>query len=99
MREETDWSRLARIVPVVDVVVNNAGVTGFEGMVPTTQNIRAFRFGVRSTASRWDLPRLPLCDRRDEGGRHRLNHQHNVALRVNRYTRGVALGMDKNLVQ
>jgi 3(or 17)beta-hydroxysteroid dehydrogenase len=28
--EEADWSRLADIVPVADVVVNNAGVTGFE---------------------------------------------------------------------
>ncbi|WP_285401727.1 SDR family oxidoreductase [Luteibacter sp. ME-Dv--P-043b] len=35
VREETDWSRLAGLVPVADVVVNNAGVTGFEvGMVP-----------------------------------------------------------------
>lgn len=34
VREEADWHRLARIVPVADVVVNNAGVTGFEkGMV------------------------------------------------------------------
>jgi 3(or 17)beta-hydroxysteroid dehydrogenase len=29
--EEADWGRLARIVPAADVVVNNAGVTGFEG--------------------------------------------------------------------
>jgi NAD(P)-dependent dehydrogenase (short-subunit alcohol dehydrogenase family) len=28
--EETDWLNLARCVPVADVVVNNAGVTGFE---------------------------------------------------------------------
>lgn len=35
VREENDWGRLARVVPVADVVVNNAGVTGFEtGMVP-----------------------------------------------------------------
>lgn len=35
VREEDDWSRLARVVPVVDVVVNNAGVSGFEaGAVP-----------------------------------------------------------------
>jgi 3(or 17)beta-hydroxysteroid dehydrogenase len=35
VREESDWSRLASIVPVADVVVNNAGVTGFEaGLVP-----------------------------------------------------------------
>jgi NAD(P)-dependent dehydrogenase (short-subunit alcohol dehydrogenase family) len=27
---EEDWTRLARIVPVADVVVNNAGITGFE---------------------------------------------------------------------
>lgn len=33
--EEADWLHLADIVPVADVVVNNAGVTGFEaGMVP-----------------------------------------------------------------
>jgi NAD(P)-dependent dehydrogenase (short-subunit alcohol dehydrogenase family) len=30
VREEADWNRLARILPVADVVVNNAGVTGFE---------------------------------------------------------------------
>ncbi len=35
VREEADWLRLSRSVPVVDVVVNNAGVTGFDaGMVP-----------------------------------------------------------------
>jgi 3(or 17)beta-hydroxysteroid dehydrogenase len=35
VREEADWLRLAGIVPVADVVVNNAGVTGFEaGMAP-----------------------------------------------------------------
>lgn len=34
VREEADWSRLEALVPVADVVVNNAGVTGFEdGMV------------------------------------------------------------------
>ena len=31
VREEADWSRLAEIVPIADVVVNNAGVTGLEG--------------------------------------------------------------------
>ena len=30
VRAETDWQRLASQVPVADVVVNNAGVTGFE---------------------------------------------------------------------
>jgi 3(or 17)beta-hydroxysteroid dehydrogenase len=30
VREEADWARLARLVPMADVVVNNAGVTGFE---------------------------------------------------------------------
>lgn len=35
VREEADWQRLAHLVPTADVVVNNAGVTGFEqGMVP-----------------------------------------------------------------
>jgi 3(or 17)beta-hydroxysteroid dehydrogenase len=35
VREETDWSRLSRLVPAADVVVNNAGVTGFEhGVAP-----------------------------------------------------------------
>ena len=35
VREEVDWERLAHLVPVADVVVNNAGVTGFEaGLVP-----------------------------------------------------------------
>lgn len=34
VREEDDWQRLAEAVPRADVVVNNAGVTGFEaGMV------------------------------------------------------------------
>lgn len=34
VRDEGAWSRLAGVVPVADVVVNNAGVTGFEaGMV------------------------------------------------------------------
>ncbi|WP_294251786.1 SDR family oxidoreductase [uncultured Sphingomonas sp.] len=32
--EEADWARLAARVPVADVVVNNAGITGFEaGMI------------------------------------------------------------------
>jgi 3(or 17)beta-hydroxysteroid dehydrogenase len=30
VREEADWFRLGSIIPVADVVVNNAGVTGFE---------------------------------------------------------------------
>lgn len=30
VREEDDWRRLAERVPAADVVVNNAGVTGFE---------------------------------------------------------------------
>ncbi|BAV64941.1 SDR family oxidoreductase [Sphingobium cloacae] len=30
VREEADWRRLAEMVPAADVVVNNAGVTGFE---------------------------------------------------------------------
>lgn len=30
VREEADWARLARLVPMADVVVNNAGITGFE---------------------------------------------------------------------
>lgn len=34
VRDEADWRRLTSVVPVADVVVNNAGVTGFEqGMV------------------------------------------------------------------
>ncbi|MBR0551102.1 SDR family oxidoreductase [Stakelama marina] len=33
--EERDWQRLAECVPTADIVVNNAGVTGFEqGTVP-----------------------------------------------------------------
>ncbi|WP_421839940.1 SDR family oxidoreductase [Novosphingobium sp.] len=31
VREEAGWLRMARIIPAADVVVNNAGVTGFEG--------------------------------------------------------------------
>jgi len=35
VRSEDDWERLATMVPSADVVVNNAGVTGFEeGVVP-----------------------------------------------------------------
>jgi len=35
VREEADWLHLAALVPTADVVVNNAGVTGFEhGPVP-----------------------------------------------------------------
>ncbi len=35
VREEADWHRLAGQTPLADVVVNNAGITGFEaGMVP-----------------------------------------------------------------
>jgi NAD(P)-dependent dehydrogenase (short-subunit alcohol dehydrogenase family) len=30
VREEGDWAALARLAPEVDVVVNNAGITGFE---------------------------------------------------------------------
>lgn len=30
VREEADWARLADAVPTIDVMVNNAGVTGFE---------------------------------------------------------------------
>ncbi|MDR0786863.1 MAG: SDR family oxidoreductase [Gemmatimonadota bacterium] len=47
VREEADWLRLAHIVPVADVVVNNAGVTGFEeGMVahdPEHASLEAWR--------------------------------------------------------
>ena len=35
VREEDDWNQLAKRAPAVDVVVNNAGVTGFEdGSIP-----------------------------------------------------------------
>lgn len=30
VREEADWAALARAVPLCDVLVNNAGITGFE---------------------------------------------------------------------
>lgn len=30
VREEIDWNALARIAPAIDVLVNNAGITGFE---------------------------------------------------------------------
>ncbi|MCA1956226.1 SDR family oxidoreductase [Zymomonas sp.] len=33
VREEKDWQHLAESIPVADVVVNNAGVTGFEDEV------------------------------------------------------------------
>lgn len=33
VQEEADWVRLARLHPAADVVVNNAGVTGFESGV------------------------------------------------------------------
>ncbi|WDA11786.1 hypothetical protein [Paracoccus marcusii] len=31
---EADWSTIAEQFPTMDIVVNNAGVTGFEGSVP-----------------------------------------------------------------
>lgn len=31
VREEADWAALAELIPACDVVVNNAGITGFEG--------------------------------------------------------------------
>ena len=31
VREESDWARLEQVAPACDVLVNNAGVTGFEG--------------------------------------------------------------------
>jgi NAD(P)-dependent dehydrogenase (short-subunit alcohol dehydrogenase family) len=47
VREEDDWLRLAQRVTVVDVVVNNAGVTGFErGIVahdPENADLEAWR--------------------------------------------------------
>ncbi len=33
VREEADWQRMAQLVPRIDIVVNNAGITGFEGSV------------------------------------------------------------------
>ena len=33
VQEEAEWARLAALYPVADVVVNNAGVTGFENSV------------------------------------------------------------------
>jgi len=33
--QEADWTRLSDLVPAIDVLVNNAGITGFEaGLVP-----------------------------------------------------------------
>ena len=32
--QETDWATLARIAPAIDVMVNNAGITGFEDGAP-----------------------------------------------------------------
>jgi len=47
VREEDDWAALARAAPEVDVVVNNAGVTGFEdGFVahdPETASLQDWR--------------------------------------------------------
>ena len=47
VREEADWLQLSIRVPLVDVVVNNAGVTGFEvGMVlhdPEHASLAAWR--------------------------------------------------------
>ncbi|HEY0062217.1 MAG TPA: SDR family oxidoreductase [Telluria sp.] len=47
VREEADWQQLAATVPTVDVVVNNAGVTGFEdGLVahdPEHASLAAWR--------------------------------------------------------
>ncbi|MGV6812259.1 MAG: SDR family oxidoreductase [Brevirhabdus sp.] len=35
---ETDWSRIAKVVPEVDIVVNNAGITGFEDPAHTPRH-------------------------------------------------------------
>ena len=47
VREETDWEALAQLAPEVDVVVNNAGITGFEdGPVahdPESASLEAWR--------------------------------------------------------
>ena len=47
VREEADWAALQRLAPAVDVVVNNAGVTGFEdGLVahdPETASLADWR--------------------------------------------------------
>jgi NAD(P)-dependent dehydrogenase (short-subunit alcohol dehydrogenase family) len=47
VREESDWQALARRAPEVDVVVNNAGITGFEdGVVahdPETASLEDWR--------------------------------------------------------
>ena len=47
VRREEDWDRLERIVPTADVVVNNAGVTGFEDGVavhdPEHASLEAWR--------------------------------------------------------
>lgn len=52
VREEADWARLARTVPTADVVVNNAGVTGFEtGMVPHDPEHASLAAGARCIGS------------------------------------------------
>ena len=62
VRLEGDWSRLKQLHPVADVVVNNAGVTGFETSTspqdPENANLEDWRaVALKSiwTALFWDV--------------------------------------------
>jgi NAD(P)-dependent dehydrogenase (short-subunit alcohol dehydrogenase family) len=86
VREEADWQRLAEIVPVVDVLVNNAGVTGFEhGMVAHDPE--------HASLSDWRAVHAVNLDGTFLGCRYaigamkvagRLDHQHLVEIRAGR---------------
>jgi len=64
VREESDWLRLAGIVPAADVVVNNAGVTGFEsGIVAHDPEHATWWTGARFTGSILTEPSLAAVAR------------------------------------
>lgn len=88
VRREDDWEELALRVPTVDVVVNNAGVTGFEdgptAHDPETASLDALARSPQCQSG-WDVPRLSLRDPRYESPRDRIYHQHVLALRARRH--------------
>lgn len=58
---EADWARIASQFPKMDVVVNNAGITGFEGPFegprqPMIQKMPNLLIGTRSMRSTWMAP-------------------------------------------
>lgn len=90
VRREADWLALETLCPEPDIVVNNAGITGFEqGMVAHDPE--------HATLADWHAVHATNLDGtflgcryalRQMGGRgHGLHHQHFIALRARRDTR------------